>query len=93
MPIYMCQHHMVPGTSTNNINPLFSELSQQIHTMYEKLPIITQLCHTVRSYFTSISNAWYLITVLNMNRITTFFFYISQDLKLMKKCPLLKFGI
>ena len=58
----------------NKINPFFSEMPQQIHKMYmyEKVAIITQIWYRVRCDFTSTSNAWYLINVLNMNKITTF---------------------
>ena len=45
-----------------NTNP-FSEISQQVHKMYEKVAIITQIWHRVICYYTSMSNAWYLVTV------------------------------
>ena len=55
------------------INPFFSERSQQIHKMYEKLAIITQIWQKVNFYFTSMSNTSFLITVQDMKKITTFF--------------------
>ena len=62
--------------------------------MYEKVAIITQIWHSAKYNFTSISNTWYLITVPNMNKITTFFSKISQQmLKIYEKRPkLLTFG-
>ena len=76
----------------NTIDPFFSEISQQIHKMYEKVAIIIQIWHKAKSYFTSMSNTWYPITT-NMNKITTFFFTISQNSKFRKKLAyLLKFG-
>ena len=47
--------------------------------MYEKVAIITQIWHSAKYNFTSISNTWYLITVPNMNKITTFFSDKSQQ--------------
>ena len=32
----------------NKINPFFSDLSQQIHKMYEKVVIITQIWHRAK---------------------------------------------
>ena len=45
MIFYMCWQHMVPDYCKkykNKINPFFLEISQQIHTKYEKVAIITQ---------------------------------------------------
>ena len=47
--------------------------------MYEQVAIITHIWHRDKYYFTSMSNTWYLITVPNMNNITTFFPKISQQ--------------
>ena len=47
--------------------------------MYEKVSIITQIWHRPKCYFTSMSNAWYLITVPHTNKITTFVPKISQQ--------------
>ena len=63
----------------NKINPFFSEISHQIPQMYDKVIIITQIWHRTQCYFTTISNAWYLIPVPNINKITTFFAVISQQ--------------
>ena len=61
----------------NNINPFFSEISQLIHQMYEKVALITQIWHRAKCYITSMSITWYLISVQNMKTITTFFSEIS----------------
>ena len=39
---------------------------------YEKVSLIIQMWHRAKCYFTSMINTWYLITVHNMNKITTF---------------------
>ena len=65
--------------SMNQFNPFFSELVQPTHNMYEHAAIITQICHEAKCCFTSMNNAWYLITIPNMNNITTFFSEISQQ--------------
>ena len=53
--------------------------------MYEKVAI-TQLLHRAKCYFTSMSNAWYMITIPNMNKIITLFSAISQQtLKISEK--------
>ena len=57
----------------NKMNLFFSEILQQIHKMYEKVSIITSLWNRATYYFTSMSNAWYLITVPNTDKITKFF--------------------
>ena len=63
--------YLLTVPNVNKINPFFSQLLQQIHKMYEKIAIITQIWHRVTWYFTSMSiDAWYLITVPNMNKIT-----------------------
>ena len=46
MLFYMHQQHMLPDYWTkymNKINLFFSEISQQIHKMYEQIAIITQI--------------------------------------------------
>ena len=44
--------------------------------------------HRAKRYFTEMNNAWYLITVPNMNKITTFYSEIAQKpLKLYEKMP------
>ena len=63
---------MITVPNMNKISPCFSEISHQIHKMYEIVTIITQVWHRAKCCFTSMSNAWYLITVPNMNKITTF---------------------
>ena len=40
--------------------------------------IITHIWYRAKCHFTSISNTWYLITVLNMNKINPFFSETSQ---------------
>ena len=60
----------------------FFEISQQIHTMYEKVAIV-QIWHRTRSYFIGMNNKWYMITVRNMNKICTFF-QISQHSNFIK---------
>ena len=45
--------------------------------MYENVAIITQIWHRAKCNFTN--NAWYLITRLILNKITTFFAKISQQ--------------
>ena len=58
--------------------------------MYEKVPIITQIWLRAKCYFTSMSNAWYLISVPNMNKIATFFSEISQQiLKIYEKIAII----
>ena len=47
--------------------------------MYDKVAIITQIWHRAKSYLASMSNTWYLITVSNINRITTFFSETPQQ--------------
>ena len=94
MIFYMQLQHMVPDYCTiymNKINPLFSEISQ-LHKIYEKVAIhvITQIWHGAKCYFTSMSNAWHLKTVLNTNKITTFFSTISQQtLKIYEKIAII----
>ena len=66
----------------NESNPFFSEISQQIHKIYGKVNIITQIGRSAQCYFTSMSNAWYLITVPNMSKITTIISEISQALNI-----------
>ena len=74
----------------SKINPLFSEISTQIHTMYEKVAIITQMWHLAKCYFASLSISWYLITVPKMNKIATFFSKISeQTLKIYEKIAII----
>ena len=65
----------------NIINPFFSEISQQYTKCMNKWSYyqITHIWHRVKCYFTNMRNAWYLITVPNMNNITTFFSDISQQ--------------
>ena len=65
-------------------NSFLSMISQEIHKMYEKVSTITQIWHSQMLYFTSMSNACYLIIVPNMNKITAFF-EISQALKTFEK--------
>ena len=94
MLFYMHQQQMVPDyvPNMNKINPFFSEMSQQIHKMYEQVAIITEIWHRARCYFTSMSNRWYmyLITVPNLNKITTFFSDISQQtLKIYEKMAII----
>ena len=61
--------------------------------MYEKVAIITQICHRAKCNVISISKAWYLVNVPNMNKITTFFSEISQQIcKIYEKMDILKFG-
>ena len=43
------------------------------------IAIVTQICHTQMLYFTSMSNAWYMSAVPNMNKIMTFLSQISQS--------------
>ena len=50
----------VPYTCMHKINPFFSEISKQI-----QVARITQIWHRAKCYFTSMSNASYLITVPN----------------------------
>ena len=70
----------------NKINPFVSEISHQIPQVYEKVTIITQIWHKAKCYSTSMSNAWYLIHVPDMNKITFFAEISHQTLKkLMKK--------
>ena len=57
---YMPWFHL--GGAGNKFNPFFSEISQQIYKMYEKVDIITQIWLRTTCSFTSMSNAWYLIT-------------------------------
>ena len=47
--------------------------------MYEQVATITEMWHRDICYFTRMSNACYLKTVPNMNKITTFFSDISQQ--------------
>ena len=63
--------YLITVPNMNKINSCFSEISHQIHKMYEKVTIITQIWHRAR-YCISMSNAWYLIIVTKMNNITTF---------------------
>ena len=54
--------------------------------MYDKMAINTQIWHKAKYYFVGMSNAWYLITVPNMNKITTFLSNIlQQTLKMYEK--------
>ena len=69
---------MVPVPNMNKM-ATFSAISQQTHKMYEKVAVITQIWHKDKRYFTSMSNASYLVTVLNTNKITRFFSVISQQ--------------
>ena len=74
---------MVPDYNTlpnmNKINPLFSEISQQIHKMYEKLATINQNWHyRVTCYFTNMSNM-VPDNCTRYEKITTFFSEISQQ--------------
>ena len=46
--------------------------------MYEKVAIITDIWQSLM-LFTRMNNACYLITVSNINKITTFFYDISQQ--------------
>ena len=81
---------LITVTNMNKINPLCSEISQQMHKMYETVVIITQIWYREKYYFTSKSNMWYLITVPNMNKITTFFSDLSQQtLKIYEKIAIL----
>ena len=47
--------------------------------MYEKVALTTHIWHRAKCYFTIMSNAWYLISVPNMNKISTCFSEISQQ--------------
>ena len=69
----------------NKINPFCSAISQQIDKMYEKVAIITQIWHRAKHYLTSMSNAWYLIPVPNMNKITLSSEILQQTLKRYEK--------
>ena len=74
----------------NKISPFFSEISQQIHKMYEKLGTIAQIAQIWqrdKCYFTSMSNTSFLISGPDMKKINTFFSEKSQHAKLMKKLP------
>ena len=51
----------------NKINPFFFALSQQIHKMYEKVALITQIWLRAKLYFTCISNPWYPIYRKSIN--------------------------
>ena len=46
--------------------------------MYEK-KTMTQIGHRAKCYFTSMNNAWYLIIVPNMNKITFFLLCVVWD--------------
>ena len=82
MLFYMHQQHiiwyLITVATMGKLNPFFSELAQQIHKMYEQVALITQIWHSTRGYFTSMSNTWCLITVPSMNKITIFLSDISQ---------------
>ena len=45
----------------------------------KNIGITSRIWHRVKWYFTCISNKWYLITVPNINKITTFFSETSQQ--------------
>ena len=60
----------------NKINLFVSDISHQIHKIYETVTIITQIWHTAKC---SMSNEWYLITVPNINKITTFVCELTQQ--------------
>ena len=52
----------------NKISTFNSKISQVLQ-IYERIAIITQIWHRAKLYCTCISSAWYLIMVLNMNKI------------------------
>ena len=63
---YKYNHHILWDITTNAQN------------VFKKVMIITQMWHSVKCYFTG--NTWYLIIVPNINKITTFFSQISQQI-------------
>ena len=73
--------YLVTVPNMNKIATFFSEISQQTHKIYEKVAIITKIWHRAKRYFTStcMSNAPYLVTLPNRNKITTFLSEISQQ--------------
>ena len=66
--------YLITVPNMNKISPFFYEISQQIHKMYEKVAIITQIWQKAKCYFTSMSNALYLIAVTHI-----FFNHILWD--------------
>ena len=84
----MDQQHMVPVPKMNKI-PFLSEISQQMHKMYEHVAIIIQIWYKAKCCFTCMSNTLYLISVSNMNKITTFISELSQVLKIDEKITII----
>ena len=66
------------------INP-FSEISRQIHKMYEKFAIITQIWQRATCYFTSMSNTSYLITTYQIWKKSPHSSLSNNHSKCMKK--------
>ena len=64
------EQHKVPITvpNMNKITAFFSKISQQTLKMYDKIAIISQMCHRAKFYFTCTSGPRYLNLVLNMNK-------------------------
>ena len=66
--------------NVNKINPLFSTILQQTHTILENIAVITQIMHRAKWYFTSTSKTCHMITVPHMYKIDPFFSEISQQI-------------
>ena len=73
MLFYMHQQHMVPDMLTvphiNEMNTVFSEISQQADNIYEQIAIITQIWQRAKFYFMCISSQRYWIMIPNMRKI------------------------
>ena len=81
---------MVPAYCTNYEYKqliLLWDITTNTQNVRTGMAIITPIWHRAKCYLTSMNNAWYLITVPNMNKITTFISKISQPLNnLWKNC-------
>ena len=72
MLFYKHEQHIIPDNSTRYEQKLphsFLRYHNKHSKVYEKIPIISQIWHRVKMYFTCISSPWYLIMVPNMKEI------------------------
>ena len=72
-------------TNMNKSNAFFSEILQQIHKIYDKVAINNKIWHIAKSYFTSMRNTWYPMTVQKINKIIYSVRYHNKHSKFMKK--------
>ena len=79
--------YLITVPNMNKINPFFSEISQQIHKMYEKLATITQNWQRAKCYFTFMSNTLFLIIVPDMKKTPHSLRYHNKHAKFMNKWP------